>query len=138
MRSQHTLWHKHCRSRWPIQQSGSAKLKAQEWPWADHSLRAGPPRNDRYLRIPAEDRVDIKGHCGSRRRTGQFLGKASYTLNVIGRDTDEDSCAVPEAGICFRPFLPSFKAGAHAQLFRETPRGPGPIGVTTIRGLRVL
>jgi hypothetical protein len=36
---------------------------------------------------------------------GQFFGKASYALNVIGRDIDEDSCAVPEAGICFRPFL---------------------------------
>jgi hypothetical protein len=42
--------HKHRQSRRPIRQSGSAKLKAQEWPWADHSLRAGPPRNDRYLR----------------------------------------------------------------------------------------
>jgi hypothetical protein len=104
-----------------------------DWTRSPHRLA-----NDRYLRIPAEDGVDLKGHCGSRRRTGQFLGKASYTLNVIGRDTDEDSCAVPEAGICFRPFLPSSRAGAHVQLFRETPRGLGPIGVTIIRGLRVL
>jgi hypothetical protein len=47
----------HCRSRWPIQQSGSAKLKAQEWPWADHSLRAGPPGDcgqQKRQRRPAE------------------------------------------------------------------------------------
>ena len=64
-----------------------------------------PVGNDRNLRIPAEDRSCREGSLGIATVDGTVFGKASYTLNVIGRDTDEDSCAVPDAGICSQPFL---------------------------------
>jgi hypothetical protein len=86
--------------------------------------------NDRYLRIPAEDPSCREGSLGIATVDGTVFGEASNTLNVIGRETDEDSCAVPEAGYLLPAFpFPSFKGAPHnAQLFRETLGDLGPIG----------
>ena len=64
---------------------------------------AKPQVHDSYLRIPAEDRSCREGSLGIATVDGTVSGKASYTFNVIGRDTDENSCAVPDAGICSQP-----------------------------------